>query len=142
MTIESGFAHPVVVRCGTNGFYRAMLVPAALAGLLAVGLAPAAATWKGVLLLVWLALVARSFRVTAPTQAKPLLTIDPDGRCAWRDQDSRLLEGQLGRAHWTTRWLSQLEIEHIDGKERRLVMASNNQPDDYRRLLVRLRLGQ
>lgn len=65
------------------------------------------------------------------------------GRALLNTADGKRCQATLRPDAWASRWFCLLRLRSVpDGRPlRRVVCRCHNHPDDYRRLLVRLRLG-
>lgn len=120
-------------------FQRWLVVMAAACLLFSSSQWPWTAASLFALLMVHLAGLSYLSRVQAPGR----LVLHADGGFLL-ETGAETQEGTLGTAAWISRWLCVVRFKGLETGVGRpcLVCASENRPDDYRRLLVRLRLGQ
>lgn len=111
-------------------------------GVIAVSTAESAWEWKSgalVLLAVTHYLTRRHFRTKA---APGKIRLFRDGSAVlWID--GVMIHAAQGFSGWASRWLCVIPFESLSGCHlcRTIVCASENHPDDYRRLLVWLQMN-
>lgn len=119
---------------------RYLLFSAAVA---ALAFAPADPIWKWAglagLVLAYIA-VTVSLRRSSCIRSLRLLS---DGMMTLGREGQPDIQACLGRNGWTTAWMTVIPFHSVDhrGQRRVLVCRSLNHPQDYRRLLSRMRLG-
>lgn len=130
------------LRFGVAPWLRSAQRLAFLLAVLALGLSPAAWPWR-IAALAALAIAWRfeERRAMLRDQAGRL-ALHLDGRLRL-DRDDAEQHGLAMGAAWVSRWFCVLRwVDNEEGRTHTcLVCASENHPDDYRRLLTCLRLG-
>jgi hypothetical protein len=96
--------------------------------------------WKSMSLLALLAVHVLALRHTRRAHPRCTLLLHPDGTLRLRYGNDEI-DGCIADGAWLSPWLSVLRWTTGDGRRRSsLVCASENRRDEYRRLLVFLRL--
>ena len=132
----------IELRFGVAPWLRSAQRLAFLLAILALGLSPAAWPWRiAALVALAIAWCFEERRATRRDQAGQLVLF-ADGRLRL-DRDGAEQYGLAMAAAWVSRWFCVLRwADNEEGRTRTcLICASENHPDDYRRLLTCLRLG-
>jgi hypothetical protein len=115
---------------------------AAILGAVAILVSPADLVWK---LGAWSALVFATWRVHAASfgnSRSGWLELLPDGTVQMNFHDGTQSRAVLMETAWTIRWFSVLALFEPDSGRHYhcVVCASENSPDEYRRLLCHLHM--
>jgi len=132
----------LTLRFGPGPRLGVLQFAAALLGAVAILVSPADLAWK---LGAWLTLVFATWRVHAVSFGKSRsgrLELLPDGTVQMNFHDGRQSRAVLRENAWTIQWFSVLALFEPDSGRHYhcVVCASENSPDDYRRLLCHLHM--
>jgi hypothetical protein len=130
------------IRFGISRWLKMAQAAGVSLGLLAILLTPANWKWKlgSILLLLLLAFVIQARSVHDSRFGT--IRLFADGTALLRMVCGRKIKAVQGPHGWTSRWFSVLVLLEPDGVRKRhcVICASENRPDDYRQLLVQLRM--
>jgi len=106
-------------------------------GAVAILLTPAASGWK---ICALLALVCSAFTAHVLSVRKSqsgLISLAPDGAAQVESYEGKQSEARLKENNWMSRWFCVLAMFEPDSNRRYycVICASENTPDEYRRLL-------
>ena len=111
-------------------------------GLLAILITPAGWAWKfGSILLLILASISVHAWSVHQSQAGAIHLLS-DGAALLRTDSGQEINAIQGRHSWVSRWICVVTLYVVDNNMKRhcVICASENCPDDYRRLLKLLRM--
>lgn len=132
----------VEVRFGHSNGLRAAQALLASLGILAILISPANWIWKllSILLLILLACFVHAGSVHEDRSGA--IRLHADGTAVLRTPCRREVNAVQGQHGWVSRWFSVLTLYEtgIGGKYFCVVCATENHPDEYRRLLKFLRM--
>jgi len=132
------------VRFGAGRRLKVAQVLLALLGLLAIIITPANWVLKlgGIFLLIPVSYLVHAWSVHQSRSG--VIQLFPDGRVFLRTVSGQEKNAALGPDGWVSRWLCILTLYEVDygTKHNYVICASENHPDEYRRLLKLLRMGK
>jgi hypothetical protein len=133
----------VELRVGESGSLRSARIVLCLLALLQLLAADTPTTWKLIsitALLLCFVLISWKIRKLAHFR---LLRLQDDGMVTLVRQDGKEIPGVLEGGPWVSAWVSVLPVASFDRWPRHqlLVCRSKNRPDDYRHMMMFLRLG-
>jgi len=111
-------------------------------GILAVLISPAAWTWKLGVCCVLVSTAIVIVRNGFDRQPVGLIRVFRDGTTLYFANDKKRVFGTLARNQWVSRWICSLGVypaKHA-GKQFFVIFSSMNEADEYRRLLMFLRM--
>lgn len=98
--------------------------------------------WKSGAIAALLLFSGSAFHRSARRNVRKMLLLRLDGSLRL-DRGGKVVEGRLGGGAWVSRWVCVFHWTDLESGSRNhsLVCAVDNRPEDYRRLMVWLRLG-
>ena len=130
------------LRLGPSRWLKAAQILLALLGILAILVSPANWMWKlgSILLLI---LVSVSVHAWSAHQGRSgAIRLYPDGTAFLRTASGQEINAIQGPHGWVSRWLCVMTLCDADSRAKHhcVICASENHPDEYRRLLKFLRM--
>ncbi len=130
------------IRFGTSGWLQVTHLLLALLGLLAILINPANWMWKlgSIFLLLLVSFFVHAW--SAHKNRSGVIHLYPDGAALIHTASGQEVNAVLGPHSWVSRWICVLSLYDVDNlaKHHCVICASENHPDEYRRLLKLLRM--
>jgi len=130
------------IRFGTSRWLQVAQLLLASLGLLAILITPANWAWKlgSIVLLLLVSFFVHAWPVHQGRSG--VIHLDPDGAALIRTASGHEINAVLGSHGWVSRWICVLSLYQPDNyaKHHCVICASENHPDEYRRLLKFLRM--
>lgn len=134
---------PIDLVAGESRWLRTARYLLFLVAIMTLAFAPAdpVGKWAGLVGLV-LAYIAVTVSLRRTSRIRSLRLLG-DGMMTLGREGKPDIQASLGKDGWTTAWMTVIPFHSVDhrGQRRVLVCRSLNHPQDYRRLLSRMRLG-
>ena len=130
------------IRFGTSRWMQVAQLLLASLGLLAILITPANWTWKlgGMVLLILVSFFVHAW--SAHQSRSGVIHLYPDGTALLRTASGQEINAVQGPHGWVSRWICVLTLYQADNsaKHHCVICASENYPDEYRRILKFLRM--
>lgn len=128
---------------GLSQRFRFAQVMVAITGLMGVLWCPASVFWKFSAIFLLMLSAWRIDRLTAHPDRSGMIRLCIDGTARLRTASGYNARVLLKANNWTSRWLCVLALYEVDHNRHHycVICASDNFNDQYRRLLVLLRMG-
>jgi hypothetical protein len=130
------------VRFGTSRWLKVAQMLLASLGFLAILTTPANWIWKlgSILLLILVSFLVHAWSVHQ--NRRGVIHLFPDGTALLRKDSGQEISAVQGPHSWVSRWVCALTLYEADNnaKHHCIICASENYPNEYRRLLKLLRM--
>ena len=130
------------IRFGTSRWLQVAQLFLAALGLLALLIAPANWTWKlgAIVLLIMVSFFVHAWSVHQDRSG--VIHLVPDGAALIHTASGQEVHAVLAPHNWVSRWICVLSLNEVENLAKRhcVICASENHPDEYRRLLKLLRM--
>ena len=130
------------IRFGASRWLKLAHLLLASLGLLAILITPANWAWKlgSIVLLLLVVFFVHAWSVHQDRSG--VIKLNPDGTALLRTASGQEINAVQGPHAWVSRWICVLSLYEADNlaKHQCVICATENHPDEYRRLLKLLRM--